>query len=261
MTGEHRKKVTEVHPGTRVVFLGTGDAFASGGRGQSSYLIEVGRAALLVECGPTTLSALKRYERSPSDVQAVVISHFHGDHFGGLAFFYLEWLYQAPPRQRVWIAGPEGIQDKAEALYKLLYGSGRTDEIQSHVHYMELEPDKEINLGRFQVLPFCVPHQMNTVSLGFKIQAGGKTILYSGDSPWTEALALHSSDTDLFICECTHDRAGKPGHMSLEELTRNRGQLASRRVVLSHIGADVLARGSAVPFECAQDGMVLELDG
>lgn len=243
----------------RVRFLGTGDAFGSGGRNQSSYLIETKRTCFLLDCGPTALLALKRFGIDPARVDSILLSHFHGDHIAGLPFFFLEWLYQTPRGKEVEIAGPAGIQERAETLFSVMYAPGRAEQLRPRLRYTELKPDQSTSLGEIEVFPFRVPHQIDAVSLALKIRISDKTILYSGDSPWTEALAHHSQGADLFICECTHYRAGGADHLSLEELLTHRGELKSRRVILTHLGAEVLSHLHEVPYECATDGMVLEV--
>ena len=118
------KKETDGHS-VRVVFLGTGDAFGSGGRNQSSYLVEARTTSFLLDCGSTALLALKRFGIDPCCVDSILVSHFHGDHISGLPFFFLEWLYQTRRETGVVIAGPEGIQEKAEALSRVMYGVGK----------------------------------------------------------------------------------------------------------------------------------------
>src|SRR6266496_6451584 len=75
--------------------LGCGDAFGSGGRHQSGYLVEASDRLFLLDCGPTTLLAMKRAGLNPSDVDAIILSHLHGDHFGGIPFFFIEYLSAA----------------------------------------------------------------------------------------------------------------------------------------------------------------------
>ncbi len=80
--------------------LGCGDAFGSGGRNQSGYLVETADKLFLLDCGPTSLLMLKRAGFDPRRVDTILLSHLHGDHFGGIAFFFIEYLYLRPRLNR-----------------------------------------------------------------------------------------------------------------------------------------------------------------
>ena len=91
----------------RLHVIGCGDAFGSGGRAQACFLLESGSYRLLLDCGPSGPTELKRRGIAPASLDAVLISHFHGDHFGGLPFLFLEGRYLEPrarPLQRRWPA-------------------------------------------------------------------------------------------------------------------------------------------------------------
>ena len=83
----------------RVTFLGTGDAFNARARCHAGYLLTAPSITLLLDCGPTTLLAMKRDGLSPEALDAVVLSHLHGDHFAGLPFLFLTYIYDAPRRR------------------------------------------------------------------------------------------------------------------------------------------------------------------
>ena len=70
----------------RLQFIGTGDAFGSGGRFNTCFLVESSGLRFLIDCGATSLTALNRFDVDPDSIDAVFISHLHGDHFGGLVF-------------------------------------------------------------------------------------------------------------------------------------------------------------------------------
>ena len=73
-----------------VRFVGSGDAFGSGGRFQTCIRLQHEAFTVLVDCGATSLTAMKAQQLDPGEVDAVVISHLHGDHFGGLPFLVLD---------------------------------------------------------------------------------------------------------------------------------------------------------------------------
>ncbi len=242
-----------------VHFLGTGDAFSAGGRNQSAYLIRSRNTSILLDCGATILPALKRLGLRPREICTILISHFHGDHFSGLPFLLLEGIYSDPRDGLLHIAGPRGVRRRVEELFRALYLEVADRPLPFEIIYTELQPGRSVRIGDADVEPFSVPHQADDVSLAFRVVLDGKRILYSGDSGWTEDLVAYSLGTDLFICECTYFETRVPSHLDYARLAENQGRIGSKRLILSHLGAEVLARSTDVKIELARDGFVLEL--
>ena len=92
----------------QVTVLGSGDAFGSGGRLHSAYLMEVPGATFLVDCGTTVLQGLKRAHVDPTRVDFVCLSHLHGDHFGGVPFLFMDYLYENRRDRPIAVYGPPG---------------------------------------------------------------------------------------------------------------------------------------------------------
>ena len=80
----------------RLTVLGSSDAFNAGGALHSAYLLEHDEGTLLIECGPSVLAGMKRAGVPTDAPDAVLISHLHGDHFAGLPFLFLEYLFENP---------------------------------------------------------------------------------------------------------------------------------------------------------------------
>ncbi len=238
--------------------LGCGDAFGSGGRNQSGYLVEADQRLFLLDCGPTTLLAMKRAGFDPRRLDAVFISHLHGDHFGGLPFLFIEFLYQSPRATPLHIAGPVETEEKVHQLFRLMYGGSAAKELPP-VRFHILEPDRLATVEGIEVLAFCVPHQTQEISLGLKIQFAGKQILFSGDSAWSELFIEHARGVDLFLCECSFYDQGTGNHVRYVELRQVLPQLECKKLVLTHLGEEMLSRRKELPVETAADGMVIEI--
>ena len=93
----------------------------------------------------------------------------------------------------------------------------------------------------------------------FRVEYAGKVIAFSGDTEWTDTLVEASRDADLFICECNSFDSKAPGHLDYETLAANRARLQSKRTVITHMSAEMLAHLNEVEFEAAHDGAVIEL--
>ena len=68
----------------RVKFLGAGDAFGSGGRLNTCLLVDRGESSFLIDCGASVMIAIRRFGVNPNTISTIILSHLHGDHFGGL---------------------------------------------------------------------------------------------------------------------------------------------------------------------------------
>ncbi|HXV84050.1 MAG TPA: MBL fold metallo-hydrolase [Candidatus Binatia bacterium] len=234
--------------------LGCGDAFGSGGRNQSGYLVEAADRHFLMDCGPTTLLAMKRAGLDPRRLDVVFLSHLHGDHFGGLPFFFISYLYEYPRNKPLDIAGPAGSKERVSEVYRLLYG-GDLPPVRFHI----LEPDRAAVIEGIHVFPFRVPHQLNAVSLGLKISYAGKQILFSGDSAWTDLFLSHARGVDLFLCECSFYEQESVNHLNYKILREKLAALACKKLVLTHLGEEMLQRRHELQVTCAEDGMLIEL--
>jgi ribonuclease BN (tRNA processing enzyme) len=201
--------------------LGCGDAFGSGERNQSGYLVEARDKLFLLDYGPTTLLALKRAGFDPQRLDAVLLSHLHGDHFGGIAFFFIEYLYLQPRVEPLVIAGPLGTEAKVRALFDVMYSGAATEKAIPPTRFVVLHPDEPAAVNGVVVAPFRVPHQSDAISLGLKVSCEGKTILFSGDSLWTEQFVKFAHGVDLFFCECSFFREQPEMHINYQTLAAN----------------------------------------
>jgi ribonuclease BN (tRNA processing enzyme) len=244
-----------------VTVLGAGDAFASKGRFQAGYVISGGGLQILMDAGPTLLPSMKRLGLSPGDIDVVLISHLHGDHFGGLPFLILEYLYETPRRRPLTLAGPPHLEERTWALFHTMYPESETAELARLLDFVVLEPARTRQVTTaLQVQTIRTPHTVNDISLAFRISLGGKAVVYSGDTGWTDDLITLSAEADLFLCECTYfDQPSLDFHISYTHFMTQRHRLSARRLVLTHIGREVLEHESEIALETANDGMVIEI--
>jgi ribonuclease BN (tRNA processing enzyme) len=243
----------------RITVLGAGDAFCNGGRRQSGYLVETDSASFLLDCGTTTLLALKTLGISADRIDFVAISHLHGDHFGGLPFLFLEYLYERPRSRPLGIVGPPGIKDRVWALHRAMYRELSERPMCFTLEFREMLPEQAQMLYGVELFPFRVPHQEKDISLGYRVAVNEKALLYSGDCGWNEDLVRYSQGTDLFICECCYFQSQTAFHISYPQLASQTHRFGCKRLLLSHLGREVLERMDEITLECAQDGLVVEV--
>ena len=242
----------------RVRFLGSGDAFGSGGRLQTCILLESGDFRCLVDCGASSLIALKRAAIDPNDIDTILITHLHGDHFAGIPFLVLDGQFSRCSR-RLLVAGPPGVAERvAQAMEVLFSGSSRVQR-KFETEFLELVGGLTATIGALRVTPYEVVHACGAVPYGLRIELGGFTIGYSGDTEWTDNLIPAAAGTDLFISEAYFYDKPVRFHLDYATLARRRSQLGCRRLIVTHMGPDMLARIAELPVEAAYDGMEIFL--
>ena len=242
----------------RVHVLGSGDAFGSGGRFQTCLLVEGARGRLIVDCGATSLVAMRRAGIDPTTIDAVALTHLHGDHFGGLPFIVLDGQFRRRTTT-LSIAGPPQARARVEAAMDIFFPGSTGVSRRFAVDFVELTDGVACSIGGMTVTPFEVIHASGAPAHALRIDDGARVVTYSGDTEWTDRLLDAARGADLFVCEAyTYDRAVK-FHLSHETVRQHRDAFGARHILLTHMGPEMLARARDAAFDCAHDGMVIEL--
>lgn len=258
-TSTHASNGSIGHPVT-VTMLGTGDAFASGGRAQAGYLIEYGGKRILLEAGPGIMPELKRHHIPAESLDLIIISHLHGDHFAGMPFLFLEYMWESPRKRPIIVAGPKNLEQRTVSLMHTMFSRFDLDGVQKKIKWVVLEPEKSARLAGVKVSTIRSPHTKPDISLSVKLTVDGKNIVFSGDSGWNDELVDFSAGADLLICECTYYESDHLRfHMNYPELRRNRARFKVGRMLLTHIGREVLNHASEAEIELASDGMKFDV--
>lgn len=241
-----------------VQFLGSGDAFGSGGRLQACILLTGGDSPLLLDCGTTSLVALKRATIDPGSIGHVAVSHLHGDHYGGLPFLILDGQFNRRVMPLL-VAGPVGIEERTLAAMEVFYPGSTQVQRRFEVRFTELEPGATFGLGHTSIDAFEADHSSGAPSLCLRLRYGGKTIAYSGDTAWTESLIQAANGSDLFICESYSFDKPVRFHMDYATLRRELPRIGAKRTVLTHMSCSMLDRLDEIDVETAFDGAVFEV--
>lgn len=236
--------------------LGSGNAFSAGGRFNTAFFLKTSRKGILIDCGATTLAALKKAGRSMEDIDMIVLTHFHGDHFGGLPFILCEILALRSRQKLLTIVGPEGVEEKAKQALDLFF-PGITIKSDSLVRFLTYKGKQPLEIDHIEITAYPVVHSSETNPHALRIAADKKVIAYSGDTEWADALIEVSKSADLFICEGSGYNTASAHHLSIKELVQNRHRFDAKRMVLTHLGEEALKHSDAIPFPVAQDGAIL----
>jgi ribonuclease BN (tRNA processing enzyme) len=246
----------------RTTVIGSGDAFGSGGRFQTCIALASGNSDssphTLVDCGATSLVALRQHDVELNNVETVLVSHLHGDHFGGLPFLILDGQFRRRTTDLT-VVGPPGTENRLTETMEAMFPGSSTVQRRFSVNVVEHVDRVPHHRERTSVVPFEVRHASGAPAYALRVtdNATGATLAYSGDTEWTDALIDASDGADVFLCE---GYAPTPvrWHLDLDSLAENSGRLSCRRLILTHMSPAALALRD-IDWETAWDGMVLDL--
>lgn len=245
--------------GLTLTFAGSGDAFGSGGRFQACIHLRPGAGApILLDCGATSLVAMKRLGIDPGEIAAVVVSHLHGDHFGGLPFLILDGQFRKRSRPLI-VAGPPGIDRRLREAMEVLYPGSSTAKRAFETRVVELIPGTTTTVAGVAVSAWEVSHPSGAPPLALRLAAGGVEIAYTGDTAWCDAIVRAAAGARLLIAEAYYLAKPVPHHLSHRDLVDHRDELGCERVLLTHMSADMLGALDAAEFEHAYDGLRVSL--
>ena len=201
-------------------------------RACSSYLVEQDGYRLLVDCGNGALSNVQR-RLDTADLDAVLISHLHVDHFGDLYGLYYSLRFHPDGQRSVPVYAPPG----AEAhIAQLLHGDPE-DTFHAVCRFQPASPGDTLELGPLRVELFRANHPVTT--LAPRISAGGAVLAYSADSGPSEALVDCARDADLFMADCSWLERMRPlprgVHMTAREAGEHAARAGAARLLVTHV--------------------------
>lgn len=241
----------------RLTVVGSGDAFGSGGRSNTCFWLETAKGTLTVDFGASALPALKALKLDPNKIDGIVLSHLHGDHFGGLPLLLLDFQYLNRRERPLTIAGPPGTRARLETATETFFPKSTATKWRFSWKVEEIAVGVETAVLGHSLATTEVIHQSGAPSTALRLSDGEKTFAYSGDTEWTDALLPIASGADLFICEC-YAYAGKmTGHLSWEILRPKIPSLRAKRLMVTHMNPTVLAKLD----ELKSAGVLVAADG
>lgn len=242
-----------------VRFIGSGDAFGSGGRFQTCILVEAAGLRWLIDCGASSMVAMRAQGIDPNSIDAIVLTHLHGDHAGGVPFFLVDAMLVSKRARPLVVAGPPGSRLRMDAMMDALFPGSGAMKPRFPYEYVEMAVGRANAVGALRVTPYAAVHTPETTPTIVRVEGGGRVVAYTGDSDWTEDLVAATDNADLFVSECYfYDKPVKM-HMNYATLKPQLPRLGAKRVVLTHMSPEMLERAPHLPETCAHDGLVIPL--
>jgi len=244
----------------QITFVGTGDAFGSGGRFNTCFHVATEETRFLIDCGASSMIALKAMQIDRTAIDTIFITHFHGDHFGGLPYFMLDAQFFAKRRAPLTIVGPEGLQKAFVQVMETAFAGSSGTVPKFDLQLIELQPGEPLVIGSVTVKAARVRHgPVDGPFLAYRFEVEGKRLAYTGDTEWVDTLYDVCSDADCLIAEAYFFEKKVPFHLDLVTLGSHLPRLAPKRLILTHMNEDMLSRDLAGQFEKAEDGLVISL--
>lgn len=242
-----------------VRFVGSGDSFGSGGRFQTCILVDGPGCRFAVDFGASSLIALAQQGIEPSSIDAILLTHLHGDHAAGVPFLLIDAMLAARRARPLTIAGPRELRARMDTIREALFPGSHVMTPKFPLHWIEMELGRPHAVLDLLVTPELARHTPETNPTALRIQVGDKTICYTGDTEWTDDIARAARDASLLIAECYFYDKRVTWHLNYPDIVAHAGRVGARRLILTHMSREMLARADSVPEECAHDGLVITL--
>ena len=246
----------------KLPIVGSGDAFGSGGRLQTCFHVALPREDILIDCGATALIGMQQLGLDPDRVSTIFISHLHGDHFAGLVWFLMHSHYLTQRTAPLTITGPAGIAQRFATAAEALFPGTPAIKRRFDMRFLEYEEGVPLQVGPVGVTAYEVRHPSGAPPYALRLETAGKTVSFSGDTLWVDSLLRAANGADLFITECFSFETQVGYHMTWRDIERNLDGLGAKRVLLTHMSADMLARRKQVNDPrvlLAEDGMQIDI--
>src|SRR5579862_735180 len=243
----------------RLQFLGSGDAFGSGGRFNTCFHLERSQHGnVLIDCGASSMVAIRKWGVEPNGISTILVSHLHGDHFGGLPFFLLDAQLISRRTTPLVIAGPPGLKERLQIVREAMFAGSTKIEPKYAFEVRELALHERVEINGLAVTPYLMKHYSGAPSYALRIETEDKVLTYSGDTEWVDELIPAAKAADLFICEAYFFDKVMKYHIDYTTLSKHLGEIAPKRTIVTHMSAELLSRQKEISLEAAHDGLVVE---
>lgn len=215
-----------------IKFLGVGEAFDETLSNTSIWIRgKSGRSSVLLDCGFTAPPSFWRNCRDPDELDAIWISHFHGDHFFGIPAL-LTRFWEMGRKKPLLVTGQEGVEEVVRQTIRLAYSS-IMDKFAFELRFMEVEPGKSLREAGYAWSTAINGHSRKDLAL--RLDADGKSVFYSGDGIATDATLALARGCDLIIHEAFRLESNIPGHGNILRCIDFARSAGARSLALVHI--------------------------
>ena len=239
----------------KVTFIGTGDAFGSGGRLQTCIFVAAPSLNFTIDFGTSSLIGLRREAIDPNSIDVVLLTHLHGDHCGGIPFLLLDAMLGSKRERPLTIVGPNGSEAHLQKVQEALFPGSLVMKPSFELSFIEISPGTQVAVSGLTIASVEARHTRETNPLAVRGSVDDKHIAYTGDGELTDRLIGLVEGVDLLIAESYFYNKPVKWHLNYPDI----GQLDAKRIVLTHMHSSMLEQVDNVPEECAYDGYTITI--
>lgn len=242
----------------KITVVGCWGTYPEKNEATTGYLIESGNNKILVDCGSGVLAKVQNYVPL-TEIDAVILSHYHSDHFGDIGCFQYQVGYTRSLGKRTSNLDIYG-HNLSQEFTKLNYAGGTVGK--------KIDENSTLSFGDLNVSFKWGEHPVPCLAMRFEEK--GKVFVYTGDTQWSDNIIEIAKDADIFMCECNlfNDQFGKvKGHLTAGEAGKIANMAKVKKLVLTHFPhygdlnqlikeAEEEFKGETVK---AEGGLILEL--
>ena len=248
----------------QITILGAGTGLPFKAHSPAGHLVRIQEQPLLVDLGPGTLSRLEAAGVSYRDLETILLTHLHADHTLDLALLLQN--FDSTPNwirtERLRLIGCRGLANFYQRLMDAYPG------IAPSTFPLELRElgEERLDFPGWSASSFFTGHTPS--SLGYRIEAEGKVVAFSGDATLSPGLLELARQADLFVCECSFPGViPLEGHLAAIQVGRVAREAGVKRLFLVHLYpparevnlVDQVRTEYDGPVEIAYDGLTLSL--
>ena len=244
----------------QIQFVGSGDAFGSGGRFNTCFHITGEKVNFLIDCGASSLIALKANNIDLNSINTILFTHFHADHFGGIPFFMLDAQFFSKRTQPLTIAGPHELKSWYDRVMETSFQGSSVTKTRFDITFIELEERQSQSIGEITATAYLVNHgNPGGPFFSYRLECENRVIAYTGDTEWTDVLIEAGRDADIFIAEAYFYEKKVQLHLDYMTLLEYLPAISPKRLLLTHMSDDMLNRLEEIPYDYAEDGKIWEV--
>ncbi|WP_390303587.1 MBL fold metallo-hydrolase [Virgibacillus sediminis] len=252
------EETQDIPDGFRVTAIGAGSPTTYNTKSWPATLVQYQDKYFLVDCGGGCTNGIAKAGVRPSDIDNILFSHHHADHNSDFLTILIAGWATDSPRPKLNLVGTEGTKAvydfaidfyKEDIQYRIDAGFTTPQGIIDNVELKEVEGGEQFELDGVKISTIEVPHSIKTVA--YKFEAGGKSVVITGDTEFSEDLIEFSKDTDLVVMDgmLTEVKEDDPSysmfqklkpnlsraHMTLEEIGKTAAEGNYKQMVLTHL--------------------------
>jgi len=200
---------------------------------------------------------MKKFNLAIDYIDYLIITHFHGDHIGGIPSLLLHLKDCGKQNKPIQLIGPVGVLNTITNLSNMFFGSRAVDMESIELSINDIS---ELELDDFSIKSYPMRHKPE--SLGYKMLFGDISIGITGDTGYNENIKLIADNVDYFIVECSFKEEISSSHITLKEVLEIFAHYNCKNIILNHLSNDVISefKKSDVPnhISLSYDGMKIE---